>query len=576
MSKEFLKALGVKKSFKELKASRTAKEMVASAREEFKEPKGIPLVTYTLYREYKRFGGRQGCEAPYFLKRKRFALAVVAAYLTKEQKFLDLACDHIINICEESTWVLPAHERHSGKIDLFSADTGLELAEAVGLLADIIPAEITERVKSEVEKRIFAPYLKYHREMFWHKCSNNWNGVCNSCVGAAFLHLETDKKRLKKALKLVLQGLEAYVNTAFEADGGSTEGVSYWIYGLNNYVLFSELLRHKTKGRPDLLAAPGLKKIAQYPLKLALAKGVFANFADCEEKVYFTPGMIIKLSGRTNLPELLELLNPPRFLQFLYLEIRNLFWQKDKKTKLLPFSKVNTDSYLKSTQVVKLTAKTASKKDLVLIAKAGHNEENHNHNDVGSFILHVNGENLICDPGTGLYSRDYFTAKKRYENVFCSSYGHNVPVAGKELQKHGKEFAGKVTAYDPGRKRVEIEFAKAYGAPGIKSIRRNLLLKAKENTAVLEDNFLFKNELAVEEAFLSWFPVKCKGNTALIRGKKSTLEITIAEPKGAVFSVKKLERECKANAKPGALSRLAFTVPKKSKNIFVQIIMKIS
>ena len=57
---------------------------------------------------------------------------------------------------------------------------------------------------------------------------------------------------------MVLEGFEAYLATGFEADGGSIEGIGYWNYGLMYYVTLAELLRERTGGELDLLAAPRL------------------------------------------------------------------------------------------------------------------------------------------------------------------------------------------------------------------------------------------------------------------------------------------------------------------------------
>ena len=106
-------------------------------------------------------------------------------------------------------------------------------------------------------------------------------------------------------------------------------------------------------------------------------------------------------------------------------------------------------------------------------------------------------------------------------------------------------------------------------------IPRVLRLEAGTNSAVLEDNFCFSRKMKIEEAFLTWFPAKCKGNTARIKGKKNTLELKIEEPEGATFFVNKLVKECKENAKNGVLSRLAFVAPEISKNTRVRVRMTI-
>ena len=95
--------------------------------------------------------------------------------------------------------------------------------------------------------------------------------------------------------------------------------------------------------------------------------------------------------------------------------LRDLLWW-DGTTYQLPQP---NDVHLPIAGVVRLAILAPDEAPVVLIAKAGHNDENHNQNDVGSFILHVNGESLLTDPGPGLYTRDYFRAA-RYENVFCS------------------------------------------------------------------------------------------------------------------------------------------------------------
>src|SRR5690606_6718436 len=70
---------------------------------------------------------------------------------------------------------------------------------------------------------------------------------------------------------------------------------------------------------------------------------------------------------------------------------------------------------------------------LVLAAKGGHNGEMHNQNDVGHFIVQVNGEQVIADIGRGRFTRFYF-GEKRYEDFSCQSLGHACPVPNGQMQ----------------------------------------------------------------------------------------------------------------------------------------------
>ena len=77
--------------------------------------------------------------------------------------------------------------------------------------------------------------------------------------------------------------LNVFLATAFVADGGSTEGTSYWQYGLSNLIPFGEMLRIRTRGEIDILATDRLKAVATYPIRMMLSPGRYANFSDCEE-----------------------------------------------------------------------------------------------------------------------------------------------------------------------------------------------------------------------------------------------------------------------------------------------------
>lgn len=47
--------------------------------------------------------------------------------------------------------------------------------------------------------------------------------------------------------------------------------------------------------------------------------------------------------------------------------------------------------------------------------KGGNNDEPHNHNDIGSFLLTVEGEVFLTDLGCGEYTKEYFQPDTRYD-----------------------------------------------------------------------------------------------------------------------------------------------------------------
>lgn len=543
----------------------------------------IPQTTYTLYRQFVRNGDRKRYETPYFAKRTQLAAAALRLFMGdashKDASSRDTVQDYLWDICEESNWVLPAHETRA--IDLFSAEIGFVLAETVALLGNTLDAEVRGRVRREIEARILEPYLYHCRLENWYNGGNNWNGVCNSSIGATFLLLRPES--MAYGIRLALDSLRVFLDTAFEEDGSSTEGVAYWHYGLINFVAFSEMLRARSEGRIDLLDSEQMRKIAAYPAKMHLSGPWFASFSDCDEKVQFNPGFLARLAERTGEKSLLSLLAPPAEPGGdwrLTMMLRNLLWWDGSQ----PQASAVTDAHLPRGGTVRLVVERGEAAPVIFAMKAGHNGENHNQNDVGSFIVHVDGENLLTDPGRGLYSRFYF-GPHRYENIFANSYGHSVPRflnGGGQLQATGKEYYGELSGVENAAgarmKEATVEMARAYPLPELVSVQRHLSMVAEgkdAGTIMLRDAFRFEGEPhEVEEAFVTWMDVEIDGASAMIRGQRHALRLSIEEPAGARFEVEQLEEACRENAKEGVLKRLTFRLP-KAQTLLVEVSMEV-
>ncbi|MBN2118905.1 MAG: heparinase II/III family protein [Anaerolineales bacterium] len=567
----------------------------------------IPQTPYSLYRQFARSGDRDGYENPYFEKRAMLTRAVVGLILGEESR-IDLIQDLLWSICEETTWVLPAHEdrgpgfgspdapdirqggantaltREPDFIDLFAAETGASLAETLYFLDDQLAPEVAQRVRQEIERRIFHPYLAYGRKFWWHRGDLNWNAVCNGAVGLAFMRLERDSHRLAEALTIVLEGLEAYVATGFESDGGSLEGIGYWNYGLLYYVTLAELLNERTSGKIDLMTNPRLREIARYPLAIALAPGRYFNFADAADEDMLQPGIIQRLAKRTGVDDLTGLIIPYDtkvwrgfFASKLAIVLRDLAWWDGE---IHPFPEAaRQDVYLPDCALVKFNGHTSQGQPVILAAKAGYNSGHHYHLDIGHFIVSVDGENLLCDPGRGLYSQAYFRAG-RFENIFANSFGHSVPHIGGHLQMPGPKFGqgslehGQIISQgkDGAKKSVVMDIHPVYGLPQLSLARRTLELDEKTGEIRLEDRFEFSGDpLEIEEAFVTWCSVSVDGPGAWIVGQRNELSLTILEPGGAAFAADLLTEECQANQREQTLTRLSARLPVGSRQFILKI-----
>ena len=517
------------RSPEEWAATPAAAQMLPWARESTSVT-AIPETTYTLYRRYKVAGERPPYEGPYFEKRKLLTQEVIAAWLDHSDARMGRINDLLWSICEETTWVVPAHERNGMLfIDLFASETGCDLAQALMLLGDRLPEEIRTRVRDEIKRRIMDPYLEHGAEFSWGAGRNNWTGVCAGSIGQTFLLMEEDPARLSTALATVLEQLDRFIANAFTEDGASLEGIGYWNYGLSHYVSFAEMLRERTNGAIDPLGQEKMKAIAQYPGTVYLGNGLYASFADAHENSEVEPYLAARIAQRTGATELLGLVGGPTDWRLNTL-LRNLTWWDGEKAAEPPLR----DAFMPKSGIAKLVSGRA-----VLAIKAGHNDEPHNHNDIGSFVLCLDGVAYLCDPGGGLYNADYFS-KKRYENVFANSYGHSVPRIGGKLQQTGKQFNG--TMERTADKAVSIRFENAYGIPELREATRRAALQ--DGGLTLEDAFAFDGAgLEVEEAFLTWQKVEVNSNVARVSTGKGTLEITADQ---GVFTAEPLTDACKA------------------------------
>jgi len=532
---------------KELAGTPTGAALLAWAREAASET-DIPETTYSLYRLFKATGDRDRFQGPYFKKRSLLAQEALAVLIGNDQTRLDRLNDLLWSVCEETWWVLPAHEKGEEFIDLMAAQTGAWLTQIATCLGDRLPEEIRSRIQREVTRRILDPYLQNGEMYWWNLGSNNWTGVCSGAVGQTFLLMEPDPDRQARGLALVVEQLNRFIEHGFNTDGACLEGIGYWQYGLSEFCVFAEMMRVRTGGEIDLLAHEKIKKIAQYPMAVYLGHGAYASFADSHERNSIYPYLAGILAKRTGISELNQLVATSPKDQF-HFALRNLLWAGEAPPDDLPVA----DIFLPESGLIKLTA-PAGEHTLVLVAKGGHNAEPHNNNDVGSFIVAVDGVVYLCDPGAGLYNRDYF-GKNRYESIFANSYGHSVPRIGGQLQPTGAQYSG--TLEKTGDKSALIRFEKAYGQPELTEASRRLTLG--ESGVTLEDRFQFTGTgMEVEEALMTWQTVEAEGPVARIFTETGVLEI---HTDSGTFAVERLEDVCKANKKDGVLTRITVTLP---------------
>ena len=455
----------------------------------------IPVLDFALRMRFYEDGDRAAFEDAYFRRRHFLASAALLALIYPEEKtYIQEVQACIWAICEEYTWAIPAHcgadANDTKTIDLFAAETAFTLAEISYLLGNRLHPFLLERIKAEVTKRIIHNYDTM--TFWWMKTPYNWAAVCAGNVGGALLYLFPEE--LEKRLPRLLETLRGFI-AGFPADGTCLEGVSYWDYGFGNFACFAELLFQHTDGKINLFSWDNVENIAGYLQRMFLQGHAAVSFSDGSPDAKADRGLQNLL--REKFPGKLSAIDPacctyntatvmwrPAFRNFCYLE-------KDTPTAAEP-----KDYFLPDAgQVVVNRARYS------LAAKAGHNNEPHNHNDVGTFILSTDAGQVLCDLGSGLYTRDYFRPETRYNHFCTASAGHSVPIIDGCGQKPGKDYRGTIS-YAEGV--IHIDFAGAYGIAGLTRLERTI--DCRESTVALTDTFDLPFETFTERFITRFAP----------------------------------------------------------------------
>ena len=483
--------------------------------------KDIPELTYSLFKLYWITGSRSEYEAVYFNRRQRMnACTFLSLMYPEEEKYLNCLSDMIFTICNEYTWCLPAHYDQGNNIkdltvDLFAAETGFALAEIYTMLEDRLDPLVASRIKTEVDRRIIEPYATRLNKLWWEKGTNNWAAVCAGSVGGALMLLFPE--RFDELRPRIEATMECYLY-GFADDGFCVEGCGYWHYGFGFFKKY-------TGGEVDYFTRPKVRAVATYIQKMFLSGHTSVSFADSGTSLNYHLGLVHYL--KSVYPDDVAVYD--RSYSYNYdscarfcLHLRSALWYREEfDTNTLPndscaFFAEDSQWYIKKTP------------HYGFAAKGGHNKEPHNHNDVGSFIFAKNGIQLLADPGTGKYSRDYFR-EKRYTFFHTRSIGHSLPTFGGAEQKEGRNCAARDTRVD-GEDFV-LDIAPAYGIDELSSLERRFSFTDESVTVTDRIDYSGAGEI-VERV------VSMREPSELERGKIAILDSILTYDADAVESVK--------------------------------------
>jgi hypothetical protein len=515
----------------------------------------IPVIRRSAYRNFQRHGDRQVPQAASMARWAELEAAILALWLRHPKADVDYLQDLMWAICDSHTWVMAAHE--GCHIDLGSSRVGVTLAEALSLLDDQLEDEVMTRVDAAIRTHVLAPYSDPLRHDWWRQSHNNWNHVCNANIIRTALYRVTCPTHQARLIHGAIRDM-AYGIDGFADDGGCLEGPGYWAYGFGHYLQAAYALWERTAGEIDLVHAPKIEKICRFPLAADIAAPLRTRFADAHHG-YLAAHPVLLVNRWFDVPELYALCQRDAAGRLTVGTLHELGLYDGRARKV---RRPAADAHLPSMGLAKLRS-AAGPRQLTLAVLAGSNDVPHNHNDIGSYMIHRGDRIWLDDPGGPTYSQKTFSAR-RYESIYCNSLGHSVPLINGRQQQTGSAHRGDLAieqAADGKWKAVCIDMTRAYPAGTVTSLLRRFELDVTTHCLTLVDRYVFKRKpRRLEECFITLERATLiEDDRAVQLGpKRGGLVLAAAADTPGMFAATPLVEESK-EGKTGLITRITFT-----------------
>ena len=482
------------------------------------------VVKMTDYLELEKSGSRSAMEVPFGANIVAIASLFYAELAEGEGRFVPQIMNGVIHTCEMTSWSLSAHLVTIGPdrrplpmkgdttMDHMHGDISQMFSWIYYYLHgefDKIHPEISRRLKGELVARELNPYLS--RTDFWWMgfdpgyVLNNWNPWCNANALLSFMLIEDDLDRLARGVWKSMWSVDQYFNR-IQGDGGIEEGPSYWTPSAGRLFEYLSVIKLATGGKVDLFGIGLVKGMGEYIVNSYMGDGWVVNFADASAR-----------GGAGNLNLIY------RFGKALGSSTMMGYAARERDAHPFVPASGSTDVFdFLNSLMIQPEFKSASGEyatpdytwypetqfhysrgsaGFYLAAKGGYNDESHNHNDVGNFILYLDSRPVLIDVGVGNYTYKTFSPQ-RYEIWSMQSNYHNLPLINGVAQRNGENY--RASDVRSSRTSFSADIAGAYPEEAsVKSWVRSYSFGG--NSLSISDSFELKEAKAANQInFMIW------------------------------------------------------------------------
>lgn len=406
---------------------------------------------------------------------------------------------------------------------------------------------------------------------------HNWNIVCNSGMMTGALAIAKDDEDsdfyAKYIVPKAIESMSLAMNE-YAPDGAYPEGPGYWGFATSHAVLGLEVLQNAIGHDYGLSDFEGFDKTFYYNWYMTAPNGNLISYADCYPDSKNNPnGLILWMAQQNN-----DAVLAGREHALLSLTGKKasvfdvLFYQAPQKV-----TPISTDCYFRGPVEVATMRTDWSENAVLASIKAGYNQVNHGHLDLGAFEYFALGEKWFYDLGSdNYYLPDFFDMNgERWQYFRTQTQSHNVPMIDDAEQNiYGKSHFSKSVMNKP-VSIAEIDLTDVY-SPYCDNMTRTLTMNKTDKTVIINDSYKLNKK--VKE--ISWrgvtdAKVTLKNRrTAILEKNGKHVEVTIQSPSGAYFEIESAEQR-KPQKKNEGVYILKAVKNKPSMNLDMRLLISV-
>ncbi len=398
-----------------------------------------------------------------------------------------------------------------------------------GLIADGLKPGLTRRYEGMGTRHIALHF--------------NWNLVCNGgmMIGALAI-AETDPKYAMRIIPKAVGFLPNALST-YAPDGAWPEGPGYWWYA-TTYAAYGLAALDTALGTDfGLSKIKGLSQAGLPPIYTTGPTGLYLNFADVgSNKRRKNLPCIFWLARKFNKPMLAEA--EREMLTKRGAVPQDFIWYVPSAKAPKP----SLDKYFRGPVEVAVFRSAWNDPNALFVGvKAGFNQVNHGHLDLGGFEIDALGVRWARDLGAEDYNLPGYwnmgPKAKRWTYYRLSSVSHNVPVLGGKNQDVHAET--KITKFKtaPSKGFAVLDLTSAYKGFATK-VTRGVAIVGNRKAVLVQDEFEIARSCEVAWGMTTDAKIAAdkKGGAVLTIGDKK-MTAQILSPAGAVFTVESAQQK---------------------------------